>query len=75
MISQLGGRDNIVTVMACATNRLRFTLQQKEQLAIQQLTELACVNAVMEPQSKVVHLLLNEDASPWASELNQQLSN
>ncbi|WP_143824619.1 PTS transporter subunit EIIB [Neiella marina] len=75
MISQLGGKSNINSVMACATNRLRFTLEQDEELDVQALTKLPCVNAVMQPQTKVVHLLLNEDASPWAAKLIAQLDN
>lgn len=71
IISLLGGIKNIQSVMACSTNRLRCKLSSKTELNDEQVTA-AGAKAVMHIDDNTVHLLMPDDASGLATQIQAQ---
>lgn len=68
IISLLGGLDNIQSVLACATNRLRFKLNQKPELDNDKLAAAGAKGA-MDIDDHTLHLLMANDASALADQI------
>ena len=62
LLAQLGGKDNVVDVLACATSRLRLELKSLTQIDEAALKQ-AGVSHVMRINERVIHLLLGEQAN------------
>lgn len=62
LFAQLGGKENVQSVLACATSRLRLELKSNVELDESALRK-AGVTHVMRINERVVHLLLGDTAS------------
>ena len=68
----LGGKENVKSVLACATNRLRLELKSLTKLNEAALTQVG-VSHVMKINDRVVHLLLGENANDTEHALKRLL--
>nr|WP_272912041.1 PTS transporter subunit EIIB [Reinekea blandensis] len=73
MLQELGGKDNVIGVLACATSRLRIELRQETQLDDTVLKTLG-VTHVMKISDQVVHLLMGEQAADTEQALQSLLA-
>ncbi|MDX1341802.1 MAG: PTS transporter subunit EIIB [Reinekea sp.] len=61
-MATLGGKSNVVDVLACATSRLRLELNSQVTLDEAELKKLG-VTHVMKINDRIVHLLLGNSAA------------
>lgn len=68
-MAPLGGRENIVNALACATSRLRLELKNSDLVQEDKLQNLG-VFKVIRIDDKVVHLLMGDRSVPTGQALN-----
>lgn len=61
LLQQIGGKDNIESVLVCATSRVRLELRTDTKLNEHAL-RAAGVTQVMRINERIVHLLMGDDA-------------
>ena len=72
IIAQLGGKDNIQDILACATSRLRLELKQSVQFDEAALRSIG-VKHIMPINDRVVHFLMGDEAQSTELAMKQLL--
>jgi glucose-like phosphotransferase system IIB component len=62
LLKHLGGKENVESVLACATSRLRLEIKN-DAVINEKALKNAGVSHVMKINERIVHLLLGDEAS------------